>query len=102
MRIPRKIQIVDSLRSSDSMLRFDHWEGYDTKKQILNLALKVNTILEYLEALPQIPNETPQKTELEGTTLIHAHDWVEHAKIGPRGFYECRDCGEKMEKLITQ
>lgn len=100
MRIPNKIQFVDSVKSADSMLRFDNWEGYDTKKQVYQLAVKVNQLIDYIHALPEIPDEAPIVLKREGDQIVHEHDWLQHLKIGNVAHLECRVCGETMSKIV--
>lgn len=100
MKLPNKIIIVDSLRSTDSMLRFDKWEGYDPKKQMLHMAFKFNELIDYLRAAPEIPNELPVKLKREGKEAVHEHRWKQLFKINNHALEECQDCGETRERLI--
>lgn len=101
MKLPKKIQILNSSRGAEPLLRFDNWEGYDTRRQLLNLVHKVNQVIDYLRLVPEIRNETPMLTQIEGGEVVHQHDWIEHARLGNILILECRDCGETLQKLAT-
>ena len=98
MKLPKKIEIVESLRSEDSLLRFDDWEGYDTKKQIIHTIHKINEILDYLKLAPEIANEIPMQVKEEGGQVVHEHRWEKITKLGTRLVRVCGDCGVVEER----
>lgn len=100
MRIPNKIGIIDSTQSTDTRLRFEDWEGYDKGKQIVHLANVVNEILDFLYQHPSLANEIGSKVVREGEKVVHDHTWKMNMRLGTRGFFECRECGETQERYI--
>ena len=101
MNLPKKIGIIDSTKSIDSMLRFDDWEGYDPKKQMIYMAFKINELLDYLRAAPEIANEIPVLLKKEGDVVVHDHRWQVLTKIGGRVVSKCTDCGTVEERLTV-
>jgi hypothetical protein len=68
--------------------------------QIKHLAIKINEILDFLYANPSIVNEFGGKLKAEGDKVVHAHDWQLNLRLGSRGFFECKECGETQERYI--
>jgi hypothetical protein len=96
MQLPKKIGVVNSVRGVDPKLKFDNYEGYDTKIQIEHLVYKINEILDFLEKNPALPNETPMNVTIDPQgNLIHEHDWVVIRRIQRKVFRDCRICGER-------
>lgn len=100
MKIPNKIGIIDTAQSTDSRLRFDKWEGYDSKMQMKHLAIKINEILDFLYAHPDLANEFGDKLKAEGEKMVHEHEWQLNLRLGSQAFYECRTCGETQQRYI--
>jgi len=101
MKVPNKIDIVDTTQSQDSRLRFDTWEGYDSAMQRKYLALKINEILDFLSGHPAFSNEYGSELHQEGEGVSHVHEWRLNIRLGNKGMYDCKVCGEIEQRLIS-
>lgn len=100
-KLPTKIGIIDSLQNTDSRMRFGDWEGYDPTLQRKYLAMKINELIDYLRAAPEIPNELPAQLKQEGSKVVHVHEWRLLQRMGTHGYFDCLVCGETLEKIIV-
>lgn len=82
---------------TDPKMIGDVWQGFDEKKQIQQLTIKLNEIIDFLERTIQIPNETPLEAKVdEDGRLIHDHDWLVTGKVLGKVFRQCRVCGQQL------
>lgn len=100
-KLPNKIELIDSVQSQDSRMRFDTWEGYDTKMQIKYLALKINEILDFLSGHPAFSNSYGTELRQEGEGVVHVHEWRKNIRLGNRALYDCKVCGEVEQRLVS-
>lgn len=100
MKIPKKIEIVDAHSRLDTMLRFDGYAGYEIKKQIVHMSLKINEILDFLRENPDLRNDIPSVVKEEGTSVIHEHQWKELQRMQGILLLQCVDCGETLRKPV--